>query len=67
MPVKRRQSLAATGRGSYYKEERLEELLDGKGAFYNGNESDNNDKSYCIMKIINSSSYRRVLPIVAIK
>ena len=67
MPVKRRQSLAATGRGSYYKEERLEELLDSKGAFYDGNESDNNDKSYCIMKIINSSNYRRVLPIVAIK
>ena len=32
--------------GSYYKEEWLEEFLDGKSAFYNGNESDNNDESY---------------------
>ena len=46
MPVKRRQNLAVTGRGSYYKEERLEEFLDSKGAFYNGNESDNDDESY---------------------
>ena len=27
---------------SYYKEEWLEEFLDSKGAFYNGNESDIN-------------------------
>ena len=46
MAVKRRQNLAATGRGSYYKEERLEEFLDSKGAFYNVNESDNDDESY---------------------
>ena len=46
MPVKWRQNLAVTGRGSYYKEERLEEFLDGKGAFYNGNESDNDYESY---------------------
>ena len=46
MPVKRRQNLAETDRGSYYKEEWLEEFLDSKGAFYNGNESDNNDESY---------------------
>ena len=46
MPAKRRQNLAVTGRGSYYKEERLEEFLDSKGAFYNGNESDNDDESY---------------------
>ena len=45
MPVKRRQNLAETDRGSYYKEEWLEEFLDSKGAFYNGNESDNNDES----------------------
>ena len=32
--------------GSYYKEERLGESLDSKGAFYNGNESDNDDESY---------------------
>ena len=44
-PVKRRQDLAETDRGSYYKEEWLEESLDSKGAFYNGNESDN-DESY---------------------
>ena len=33
-------------RGSYCKEEWLEEFLESKGAFYNGNESDNNDESY---------------------
>ena len=63
MPVKRRQNLAETDRGLYYKEECLKEFLDGKGAFCNGNESDNNNEF--IMKIMNSSSYRRVLPIVA--
>ena len=41
MPVKRRQNLAVTDRASYYKEKRLEE-----GAFYNGNESENDDESY---------------------
>ena len=46
MPVKRRQNLAETGKGSYYKEEWLEEFLDSKGAFYNGNESDNNNESF---------------------
>ena len=46
MPIKRRQNLAETDKGSYYKEERLEEFLDSKGAFYNGNESDNDDESY---------------------
>ena len=46
MPVKRRQNLAETGKESYYKEEWLKEFLDSKGAFYNGNESDNNDESY---------------------
>ena len=45
MPVKKKQNLAETGRG-YYKEELLEEFLDSKGAFYNGNESDNDDESY---------------------
>ena len=45
MPVKRRQNLAETVKGSYYKEEWLEEFLDSKSAFYNGNESDNNDES----------------------
>ena len=46
MPVKRRQNLAETDRGSYYKEEWLVESLDSKGAFYNGNESDNDNESY---------------------
>ena len=44
MPAKRRQNLAETERGSYYKEEQLEEFLDSKGAFYDSNENDNNDK-----------------------
>ena len=47
MPVKRRQNLAETNRGSDYKKEWLEELLGGRwGAFYNGNESDNNNESF---------------------
>ena len=41
--VKRRQNLAETDRGSYYQEKCLEEFLDSKGAFSNGNESDNNN------------------------
>ena len=45
MPAKRRQKLAETDRGSYYQEEWLEEFLDSKDAFYNGNESYNNDES----------------------
>ena len=43
MPVIRSQNLAETDKGSYYREEWLEEFLDSKGAFYNGNESDNNE------------------------
>ena len=46
MLIKRRQNLLETDKGSYYKEEWLEEFLDSKGAFYNGNESDDNDESY---------------------
>ena len=46
MPVKRRQNLDETDRGSYYTEERLEEFLDSKGEIYNGNQSDNDDESY---------------------
>ena len=46
MPVKRRQNLAETDRGSHYREEWLEEFLDSKSAFYNSNGSDNNDESY---------------------
>ena len=46
MPVKRRQNLPATDRGSYYKEERFEEFLDFKGAKVHGNESDNDGESY---------------------
>ena len=43
--VKKRQNLAETDR-RHYKEELLEEFLDSKGAFYNRNESDNDDASY---------------------
>ena len=46
MLVERRQNLAETGSGSYYKEEWLEKLLDSKSTSYNGNESDNDDESY---------------------
>ena len=46
MPVKRRRNLDETDRGSYYKEERLEEFLDSKGEIQNGNQSDNDDESY---------------------
>ena len=46
MTVKRRQKIQLKQTGSYYKEERLEEFLDSKGAFYNVNESDNDDESY---------------------
>ena len=46
LPVKTRHNLAETDRGLYYKEEWLEEFLDSKGAFYNCNESDNDDESY---------------------
>ena len=45
IPVKRRQNLAETGKELYYKEVQLEELLNSKGAFYNCNESDNNNES----------------------
>ena len=42
MPVKRRQ--IETDSGSYYnKRGWLEVFLDGKSAFFNGNESDDND------------------------
>ena len=41
MPVKRRQNLAETDKGSYNKEKWLEEFLDSKG----GNESDNKNES----------------------
>ena len=45
MPVQRRQHLAETGREPYYKDEWLHKPLDSKGAFYNDNESDNDDES----------------------
>ena len=45
MLVKRRQNLAETDKGSYCKEEWLEEFLDSKGAFYNGNESESDDNN----------------------
>ena len=42
--VKRRQNLPETDRWTQYKEEWLAEFLDSKDAFYNGNESDNDDE-----------------------
>ena len=46
MLAKRRQNLAEIDKRSYCKGEWLEEFLDSKGAFYNGNESDNNNESF---------------------
>ena len=49
MPEERRQNLAETDRESYYnQEEWLGEILDDKGAFYDGSESDDseNDENY---------------------
>ena len=57
LPVKRRQNLAETDKGSYYKGQWLEEFSNSKGAFNNGNEGDNNDESY--NKNNEHSSYRR--------
>ena len=54
MPVKRRQNLVQTDRASYYnKEDGLEENFDGKGAFFNGNESDDLKK---YMKTMNNNA-----------
>ena len=70
MPVKRRQNLAKTGKGSFYKEEWLE-FLDSKGAFYNGNESNNDDESYNenneqqqLPEGFANSCYKRISPIL---
>ena len=46
MPAKRRQNSAETDKESYCNEEWLEEFLENTGAFYDGNESDNDDRSY---------------------
>ena len=50
MPKERRQNLAETDRGSYYKQEEwLEAFLDNKSAFPDGSESDysdNDDENY---------------------
>ena len=43
-------------RGSYYKEEWLEDFLNSKGAICNGNESDNDVESY------NESNEQHQLP-----
>ena len=71
MLLKRRQNLAETDRGSYYKEKRLEEFLDKEGPFYNGNESDNDDESYNedneqqqLPEGFANSFYKVVLPIL---
>ena len=47
MPIKGRQNLTEKDRGSYYKEECLEEFLNSKGTFCNGNEGGtNNNESF---------------------
>ena len=44
MLEKRRRKLAETNRGSYYNQQKwVEEVLDDKGVFYNGSESDDVD------------------------
>ena len=59
-PLKRRQKLAETDRGSnYHKEEWLEEIIDTQDAFYNGRESaynDNDDENH------NENNDQRQLP-----
>ena len=62
MPLK---NLPETDRWSYYKAEWLEEFLHSKGPFYSGNKIIIMIR--VIMKIVNSSSYWMVLPIVATK
>ena len=66
MPVKRKQNLVETDRGSYYKEEWLEEFLDSKDAFYNGNENNNdeNNEQQQLPEDFANSSYKIVLPII---
>ena len=64
MPVERRHNLAETDRGSYCKEERLEEFLDSKGTFYTVNESDDDDESY---NNKNNEQQQLPVPIVATK
>ena len=66
MPVKRRQNLAETDRGSCYKGEWFEEFLDSKGAFYNGNENDNdeNDKQQQFPEGFANSYYKIVSQIL---
>ena len=54
------------GRGSYQKEEQLEQFLDGQCAFYNGNESDNdenNEQQWLLEGFVNSC-YKIVSPIL---
>ena len=64
IPLKRRWSLAEIDRGSYYKEECIDKFLDSKGAFTVVMKV--NDL-IVIIKIMNSISYRRGLPIIASK
>ena len=71
IPENRRQNLPETGRGSNYKEEWLKEFLDSKGAFYNGNESDNDDETYNenneqqqLLEVFANKCYKIVSPIL---
>ena len=65
IPVKRRQNLPETDKRSHYKEEWLEKFLDSKGAFTMVMKVI--IVMRVVMKIMNSSSHRRVLPIAATK
>ena len=60
MPVKRKQNLAETGRGSYYKEEWKKNFKTVKVNFVM-------IIKVIMMKITNNNSYWKVLPIVATK
>ena len=73
MPVKRRQNLSQTDMGSYCKKEWLGEFLDSKDAFYNGNESDNdesnneNDEQQQLLEGFANSCHKLVSTILLVK
>ena len=60
MPVKRRQNFQLKQIGEYYKEEWLEEFLDSKGAFYDGNE---NNEQQQLPESFANSCYKTTSPL----
>ena len=64
MPEERRQNLAETDRGSYYKQEEwLKAFLDDKSAFSDGSESDdsdNHDENYNENRSIRSQMFFKI-------